>query len=73
MIDAIDCGNEVRKLYVPKHVQMPEARKSDEVTLLVGDDNLKTITPSENIPPVAEPELGFECKKKSELLQRNYR
>lgn len=64
--DAVDIGNEVRKQYVPHHIQKLEARKSDEVLLFSSsDDDLKIVVPSENTSPIIEPELVPGCKTES--------
>lgn len=65
MIDAVDVGNEVRKQYVPKHNQMPEARENDEI-LHAEDHDMKTAVSPENTPSTTKPELGLECKREPE-------
>ena len=63
IIDAVDVGNEVRKQYVPRQSQMPEARKSDEVSLSVllsKDADLKIVVPPPSTPSATESALDLE-------------
>ena len=63
--DAVDLGTEVRKQYVPKHIQKPEARESNEILLSSSNETSEIVVPPESMPPITKSELVSSVKTNS--------